>query len=140
MADELYGLTPAEFIPRRDALAAEARKAGDRALAAEIKKLRRPTTGAWLANVLARQRRDQVAQLLDLGAALRQAQASLATSELRRLSQERHAVLSELEQKPATWPLSMGRLSVAPWLKSSRPRSTLHSLIPRPPAPYGRAG
>lgn len=99
MADELYGLTPAEFVPRREALAAEARKAGDRALAAEIKKLRRPTTGAWLANVLARQRGDQVARLLDLGAALRQAQASLATRELRRLSQERHAVLSELERE-----------------------------------------
>jgi hypothetical protein len=99
VADELYGLTPAEFVPRRDALAAEARKAGDRALAAEIKKLRRPTTGAWLANVLARQRSDQVARLLDLGAALRRAQASLATSELRRLSQERHSVRSELERE-----------------------------------------
>ena len=56
---------PSEFTSRRDALAAEARRAGDRALAAEVKKLRRPTTGAWLANLLVRQRRDEVAQLLD---------------------------------------------------------------------------
>ncbi len=98
VADELYGSLPSEFTSRRDALAAEARRAGDRALAAEVKKLRRPTTGAWLANLLVRERRDEVAQLLDLGSALRQAQATLATGDLRRLSQERHRLLTKLEQ------------------------------------------
>ena len=99
VADELYGLLPSEFTSRRDARAAEARQAGDRALAGEIKNLRRPTTGAWLANLLVRERPDQVAQLLDLGAALRQAQAALATGDLRRLSQERHRLLAELEKE-----------------------------------------
>ena len=99
VADELYGLAPSEFTSRRDALAAEARKGGDKALAAEIKKLRRPTTGAWLANLLARERPDQVGQLLDLGTALRQAQATLATDDLRRLSQERHGVLTALSKE-----------------------------------------
>ena len=98
VADELYGALPSEFTSRRDALAGEARRAGDRALAAEVKKLRRPTTGAWLANLLVRERRDEVAQLLDLGSALRQAQATLATGDLRRLSQERHRLLTKLEQ------------------------------------------
>ncbi len=98
VADELYGALPSEFTSRRDALAAEARRAGDRALAAEVKKLRRPTTGAWLANLLVRDRRDEVVQLLDLGAALRQAQATLATGDLRRLSQERHRLLTELQK------------------------------------------
>jgi hypothetical protein len=96
VADDLYGLPPSEFTSRRDALAAEARQGRDRPLAAEIKKLRRPTTGAWLANLLARERRDQVAQLLDLGAAMRQAQAALATDDLRRLSQDRRLALAEL--------------------------------------------
>jgi hypothetical protein len=99
VADELYGLAPPEFTSRRDARAAEARKGGDKGLAAEIKKLRRPTTGAWLANLLARERPDQVGQLLDLGTALRQAQATLATDDLRRLSQERHGVLAALSKE-----------------------------------------
>ena len=99
VADELYGALPSEFTSRRDALAGEARRAGDRALAAEVKKLRRPTMGAWLANLLVRERRDEVAQLLDLGSALRQAQATLATADLRRLSQERHRLLTDLEQE-----------------------------------------
>ena len=98
VADELYGALPSEFTSRRDALAAEARRAGDPALAAEVKKLRRPTTGAWVANLLVREHRGEVAQLLDLGSALRRAQATLATGDLRRLSQERHRLLTELEK------------------------------------------
>jgi hypothetical protein len=99
VADELYALAPPEFTSRRDGRAAEARKAGDKALAAEIKRLRRPTTGAWLANLLARERPDQVGELLDLGTALRQAQATLAVNDLRRLSQERHRVLTALSRE-----------------------------------------
>jgi DNA repair exonuclease SbcCD ATPase subunit len=96
VADELYGLPPDAFTPTRDARATEARSAGDRDLAAAIKKLRRPTTGAWLANLLARERNDQLAELLDLGAAMRQAQADLAGDDLRRLSQQRRQVVAAL--------------------------------------------
>jgi hypothetical protein len=71
VADELYGLPPDAFTPTRDTRAADARSAGDRGLAAAITKLRRPTTGAWLANLLARERSDQVSELLDLGAEMR---------------------------------------------------------------------
>jgi hypothetical protein len=99
VAGELYSLAPSEFTSRRDARAAEARRAGDKALAAEIKKLRRPTTGAWLANLLTRERGQPVAGLLDLGAALRAAQAQLATDDLRRLSLERHHQVAELERE-----------------------------------------
>jgi hypothetical protein len=97
VADELYGLAPSEFTPQRDARATAARRGGDRALAAEIKKLRRPTTAAWLANLLTRERGQQITDLLDLGAALRTAQAKLATEDLRRLSLERHRELAGLE-------------------------------------------
>jgi hypothetical protein len=99
VADELYGLAPPEFTSQRDARAADARRAGDKALAAEIKKLRRPNTGAWLANLLTRERGQQVAGLLELGAALRAAQAELATDDLRRLSSERHRQVAELERE-----------------------------------------
>ena len=99
VADALYGLLPSEFTAQRDARAAEARRSGDRALAGDIKKLRRPTTGAWLANLLVRERPDEVAQLLELGAALRQAQSALAAGDLRKLSQERHRRLGDLEKE-----------------------------------------
>jgi hypothetical protein len=102
VAEALYGLLPAQFTAARDAQAAEARRAGDKQLAAEIKALKKPTVGAWLANLLVRERRAQVEQLLDLGAALRQAQAGLAAGELRRLSQERHTVVASLRNEART--------------------------------------
>ena len=96
IAQELYGLPISEFTAARDREAAAARQAGDRALAGELKKLRRPTSGAWLTNQLVRQRGHDVAALLDLGAALRDAQARLATGDLRRLSQQGQQVVSAL--------------------------------------------
>ena len=99
VAEELYGLPLAQFTATRDARAAQARKAGDQELATAIKGLKKPTTGAWLANLLVRERRPQVGHLLDLGAELRQAQAGLAIDELRRLSQARHKVVSDLRDE-----------------------------------------
>jgi predicted ribosome quality control (RQC) complex YloA/Tae2 family protein len=96
IADELYGLPVAEFTAVRDREAGAARQAGDRELAADLKKLRRPTAGAWLTNQLVRQRGDEVAALLDLGSALRDAQAQLATDDLRRLSQQAQQVVTAL--------------------------------------------
>lgn len=102
IAGELYGLPPSEFTSRRDERAAEARRSGDKAVAAEIKKMRRPSVGAWLANLLAHERADQIAALLDLGARLRQAQAQFATEDVRRLSRERHQAVVELEKEALT--------------------------------------
>ena len=99
VADELYGLAPAEFTPARDARVAEAVRAGDRGLAAAIKSLRRPTRSAWLVNTLVRQRREQVDELLDLGDTMREAQQQLAGEELRQLSRRRHEVVSALAQQ-----------------------------------------
>lgn len=96
VADELYGLPPSEFTSTRNDRAAAAKKAGDRELADAIRQLSRPTTSAWLSNLLVRHRRDQVDQLLDLGGALREAQQQLAGDELRRLSQQRHEVVATL--------------------------------------------
>lgn len=96
VADELYGLSPRNFVAVRDTRAADARRSGDRSLAAEIKALRRPTTSAWLANCLVRERDDDIGRLLELGAAMREAQTLLAGEDLRQLSRRRHQTVRAL--------------------------------------------
>ena len=96
VAHELYGLQPAEFTAVRNARAIDVRRAGDPELAMAIKKLRRPSTGSWIANLLARQRGDHVVQLLEVGAAMREAQRELATDDLRRLSRTRRELITTL--------------------------------------------
>ena len=93
---ELYGVPPGDFVTERDERAAQARRAGERELADAIKRLRRPSAGAWLANLLVRERHEQVSELLAVGAELRQAQAHLANEDLRRLSKERRRVVASL--------------------------------------------
>jgi hypothetical protein len=88
--DELYRLPPTEFTARRAHLTSQARGEGNRSLAESISKLRKPTSGAWLANLLVRERRDEVEAALGLGQALREAQAKLAGDELRGLAKQRH--------------------------------------------------
>lgn len=87
IADELYGIPPAEFIAARDDRVRA--QAGDKELAARLKALRRPAPAAWVTNLLVRERRDDVEALLDLGAALREAQAALDRDAITRLSKER---------------------------------------------------
>jgi hypothetical protein len=96
VATELYGLVPAEFTNARDARASEAKRAGGRELAKAIGKLRRPSVGAWLANALVRERPYEVQSMLDLGEALRQAQAHLAKEELRKLQKQRRSAVAAL--------------------------------------------
>jgi hypothetical protein len=94
--DELFGLTPGEFVKRRDALAREARGDGDAASAAALAKLRRPTAGAWLANLLVRAEVRKVTELVELGALMRQAQSALDGDQIRVLGRERAQVVSAL--------------------------------------------
>jgi hypothetical protein len=94
--NELYGLLPEEFAATRKVRASEAQAAGNRDLVAAIRKLRRPTTSAWLANSLVRDRPTQIATLLELGAAMQKAQADLAGAQLRQLSQQRQDVVNSL--------------------------------------------
>ncbi|WP_149038293.1 hypothetical protein [Kitasatospora sp. MBT63] len=67
--DELYALPVSEFTAARDGAAARARRDGDRELAARLRKLRRPTASAHAVNLLARNHRSELADLLDLGQA-----------------------------------------------------------------------
>jgi hypothetical protein len=92
---ELYGLNPAEFIAARDARVSEARQAGDRALAEGLKKLRKPSTGAWLANQLSREQSLDVERLIGLGDALRSA-SDVDGEQIRSASNEKQEVVMRL--------------------------------------------
>ena len=98
-ADDLYALSPDDFIERRKQLVAEARQAGDRELATQINQLRRPTRSAWLINLLARHEPEALAALLELGAALQDAQQRMAGDELRQLSAERRKTVDTLARR-----------------------------------------
>ena len=98
-ANELYALSPDDFIERRQQLVAEARQARDRQLATEIGRLRRPTRSAWLINLLARREPEAVSALLELGGALQDAQQRMAGDELRQLSAERRKTVDGLARR-----------------------------------------
>lgn len=108
-ADELYSVLPDEFVARRSELAARARDDGDKALAAEIKKLPKPTTAAWVVNMLVRHEPDQVQQVLDLGAALREAQASMAGEELRQLGRQRRQLTAAVTREVRVLAAELGQ-------------------------------
>ncbi|GAB3916594.1 hypothetical protein GCM10011575_25040 [Microlunatus endophyticus] len=99
VARELYDGSPDDFVEIRKARAAEARSAGDRELAKQITALRRPTRSAWVVNLLSFQADDELAGLLDLGAALAQAQQRLSGDDLRQLSRQRNTAISALVRR-----------------------------------------
>ena len=73
--DELYGVTPDEFMTARSALRDRLRDAGESAAAKELARARRPTTAAWALNQLAREHADLVEAVLDQTRELEAAQA-----------------------------------------------------------------
>ncbi|MCD2188806.1 hypothetical protein [Actinomycetospora soli] len=95
-ADELYGLHPDHFVPRRTELVKAARAVKDKETATAIGALRKPSLGAWLANVLARESPDEVGALEELGGQLRQAQETLSGDALRTLTGQRRELVGAL--------------------------------------------
>lgn len=96
---ELYGLLPQDFTRTRNERAKTARSEGDKDLAEQIRRLPRPSTAAWAVNALVRHQPGEVDQVLDLGAALREAQAELDGEELRELNRQRHALLAAVTRQ-----------------------------------------
>ncbi|MGH8775026.1 MAG: hypothetical protein ACRDWI_07570 [Jiangellaceae bacterium] len=92
VADALYSLRPDGFVAARDDRVKQAREQGQPSLAREIAKLKRPTQSAWLVNLLWRDQREVVEQLLELGEGLREAHEQASGAELQRLSAERRKV------------------------------------------------
>jgi hypothetical protein len=94
VAWQLYGLAPDEFTAARTSAEREARAAGDRALAGDIKALRRPSLAAWAVNRLVRDRAELVEQVVALGGSLRQAQSLLQGDALRDLARQRRQLIA----------------------------------------------
>jgi hypothetical protein len=93
---ELYGLAPRQFTAARDAKASEARQAGHPELASSLKKLRKPSVGAWLANLLVLEQSSDVEHLIDLGVELRAPAHKLEGEQIRRVSKEKTDAISKL--------------------------------------------
>ncbi len=96
--DELYAQPLAEFTTRRKALAAAAKKAGDRVAATAIAELRKPTLSADTVNRLVRAAPDEVQELLQLGIDLRTAEKALDAAGMRALGDRRRRLVNDLAE------------------------------------------
>jgi len=96
--DELYSQPMPEFTARRRALAAAAKKAGEKEVAAQIGALRKPTLSADTVNRLVRAAPDKTDELLQLGVSLRAAEKALNGAALRELSGQRRRLVHDLAQ------------------------------------------
>lgn len=94
-ADELYGLSPGEFVSRRNELVKQVRASGHQKVADAIRRLRRPTLSAWALNQWVRADPDGVQVLLALGTDLAAAQRRAAVARVRELSAERQRVVTD---------------------------------------------
>ena len=95
-ARQLYALPPQQFTAARDALATEAKAAGDAALATSVRALRRASASAWAVDLLAREAPDDLVALVALGGRFRTAQADGDRAALSALTRERKEALAGL--------------------------------------------
>jgi hypothetical protein len=99
VAEELYGVPPEDFVAARTAARDRARADGDRELATRVAALPKPSTAAWVCNLLVRRQPDEVGQLVELGGLLRQAQANLSGDQLKELGRQRSQVVAALARQ-----------------------------------------
>ncbi|MCW2785335.1 MAG: hypothetical protein JWP74_1852 [Marmoricola sp.] len=93
VADGLYAEPATTFTASRDRAAKEC---GDKALAARIKALRKPSVAAWAVNLLVRREADQIEQVLGIAESLRAAAESMDGEELRSLTRQRRQLTAAL--------------------------------------------
>ncbi|MBG6097387.1 hypothetical protein [Nocardioides luteus] len=86
IAAELYGLPLGDFTPERDA---RAKGLKGTPLAGPVKALKKPSTAAWVVNLLVRYETEQVEQVISVGALLREAQTGMDAAQLRELTKQR---------------------------------------------------
>ncbi|MFD1212134.1 hypothetical protein ACFQ36_08775 [Arthrobacter sp. GCM10027362] len=92
-ARELYALPPGEFTAARNAKAKAAARDGEQELARQIKRLPKPSAAAWLVNMLALRRRDQLEDVVRLGQEMREAQEQSDPERLQQLGEQRRKLL-----------------------------------------------
>ncbi|MGA8993270.1 MAG: hypothetical protein WB441_03075, partial [Nocardioidaceae bacterium] len=127
IAEELYALLPGEFTGTRNAWAKQTRADGDAELARRITALRRPSVAAWVVNTMMRHQADQMAGVLDLGEALRQAQDDLDADALRDLTRQRRQLTTAITHQGRELASDLGQKvteSVA-----DQVRDTLHAAM-----------
>jgi len=93
VADRLYATSSDAFTDARNAAA---RETDDKALAARIKKLKKPSVAAWAINLLVRRESGQIDSVLDLAESLRAAAQALDGDELRALTRQRRQLTTAL--------------------------------------------
>ncbi len=93
IADRLYAGPADAFTQARNAAAKET---GDKALAAQVKKLKKPSVAAWAVNLLVRRESEQIDSVLELAASLRAAAEALDGDELRALTRQRRQLTNAL--------------------------------------------
>jgi hypothetical protein len=104
----LYQLPLEQFVATRDQLARRLRAAGDRDSARQVAGLRRPPVSAWAVNQLAYAAPNAVAELLEAGVALRQAQQDAlagqpgAARQLRTATAHLRAAITRLSARAET--------------------------------------
>ncbi|MBO0979028.1 transposase [Microbacterium sp. SD291] len=98
VAVELYGLLPDAFTAARNA---RAKSIADAALATAVKGLRKPLLAAWVVNVFARERAEELGEALELAEALREAQADLDAATMTALNRDRRALVRRLAEQAA---------------------------------------
>ncbi len=102
IAEELYGVPLEDFTAQRNATAKQAKAGGDAELSEQVKALAKPTAAAWLANLLARERPDELEDLALLGEQMREATAALDGAKLRELTPRRHQQVDALVKDAGT--------------------------------------
>ena len=99
---ELYSSDPDAFVERRKALTAQAREAGQAAVAKQIAALRKPTRSAWVVNRLVQAAPEVPGELASLGDELLTAQRDLDGAAIRELSQRRRQLIESLVRRAFT--------------------------------------
>lgn len=94
--DSLYRMPPEGFTARRNELATAAKKRGDVSAAKAIASARRPTTAAWVANLLALTDTTVRPKLTNLHEALRAAHAAMDGQRIRELSATQRTLVQDL--------------------------------------------
>jgi hypothetical protein len=126
--DKLYGTPLDEFVADRDELAKRLRRDGDREAADRIKRLRKPSAGAWALNQAVRRRRKETDALLAAGERLREAHEALLAggdpAALREAMQEERALASALADCAEAIASETGKSGPA---LRERVRSTVHA-------------
>ena len=135
VADGLYEGPPEEFIERRKVRQDEAKADGDKALAKEIGALPKPSAAAWACNLLVREHRGEIEDLVELGDLLREAQENLAGDQLRALDVQRRQLVTALTRQARG--LAAGRGHPVSTAVATQVEETLRAAMADPDA--GRA-